>query len=212
MPRKSRKEKEKEDFLEELARELKKKPEEKFETESEEEEEALSAPREEEFDFRGIDFQTFQGQRLNQEDASPVLEAIANAGEIAGPRFVRVGLAGNSGGATVGRNGEDNGATYIPTNAQNGEPKYIESSEQIYKAPEVVDVMEVGRKGVNQFSMPEQGAFFQPSREANSEQQSFERISTRPERVDMQTMGRQNPVEAEKEKYQKYDLHKKSSY
>lgn len=206
MPKKSKTNKEKEEFFKELAEKLKEKSEKKEPRPDQE------APEEteDEFDLNNFNFQTFEPAstvNIGDTESSPVLEAIT--GEMPGPRFVRVGsVGGTSEAGTLGRNEDDNGATYIPTAEQNGEPKYIESSEQIYKTPEMVDMGEVGRRGVNEFDVPDQGAFFQRT-VGPSESQSVERVR-RPERVDLQTLGRQNPVEAEKEKYQKYDLYKKS--
>ncbi len=207
MPKKSKKEKEKEEFLRELAERIKS---EKSENPDESlEEEIESGVDEEARDFGNIDFQQFTRFQIGETEGSPVLESVAR--EMPGPRFVRVGLAAPEAGRNASGGSSENGTTYLPTNANVNEPTYLSSSEQIYKTPETLNFSDVGRKGVDDLNTQNQEVFFRSS-ETSHEQQGFERISLRPERLDVQNQGRQNPLDAEKEKYQKYDLNKKSSY
>lgn len=183
------------EILKELAEKLKSEKTENEESELEEEAETFSP-----------DFSDFVPRAEMFEGASPVLEEIANAEDVVGPKFVQVGLAGPSGAVSGGAsNGEP---TYIPSGGGN-EPTYVASTEQIYKAPEAIDMAEIGRGPAA--VVPTQEVFFQ-SAAPQIESQNQERINVQAERVDMQNIGRQNPIEAAKEEYKKYDVRKESSY
>jgi len=150
----------------------------------------------------------FKGINVD-EDSSPVLERIA--GQQAGPRFIPRGIRQTTGSASgTTSNGDE--TTYLTTSQSENGPTYVGSSEQIYKTPDNVIVEEAGRGPIKQFNVPGQEAFIRHAHAQNFESSGVERISARPERIDMQAVGRENPVEVEKEKYKKYDFSKKSSY
>jgi hypothetical protein len=144
-----------------------------------------------------IEFHQFMQLSNSPEGKAPVLERVAR--EAPRPIF--------GGGIRQGRvadakdeNSDD--FKYLSSNAEKNEPKYVESSTNIYLESERLNLNEVGRKSET-FSSANQETFFTQSSEAKSTSQNPEK-TWRIDRFEVEKAGRKNPLERDEMKYEKY--------
>ena len=146
-------------------------------------------------DFNNLDFSQFTPSIQNIESNSPVLESIES--RIYRPGFVQMGTGSGVSESSLGSgNGRD---TYIPSQGGDNGPKYIQSEGEVGTNVGRVDMQSLGR-GVGGFNIPQPGNFFISS-ESDFQSRNVEQIGMQPERVDLQNIGRKNPLEAQEKKY-----------
>lgn len=190
---------------------MKKELEEEFEEDEEENEEGaeeseleeeLEKPDEPTLDlnFNNLDFSQFT-PFVDADSSSPVLESIES--RIDRPGFVQTGFGASQSELGLGESGKD---TYIPSQGGDDGPKYLQpgGTETNIKR---VDVQSIGRD-IGGFNIPQPGNFFISS-ESDFQSTNVEQGGMQPGRVDMQKIGRQNPLER---KEVKYEEHKKYEF
>ena len=154
-----------------------------------------------ELDLGDMEFHSLMKLSQPSEGKTPVLERVAR--EAQRPIFVGGGIRQDQNVQTDSKdkNGDDS-FKYVPSNTEKTEPKYVESSTQIYREAEIVDINRVGRKQ-GPFSPANQEAFFTQSSEAKSDSHNQERLF-RVDRFEVEKAGRKNPFERDEVKYEKY--------
>ena len=182
----------------EIAAQLKKslvKPQEKLGSEKLKE---SMLEEESESNSNDLEFHQFMRQSAPQEERAPVLERIAGSA----PRPIFVGGIPQGTQANSKEESSDE-FKYVSSGSETNEPKYVESSTQIYKEPERLRFEEAGRKRTGPWSETGREALFTQSAEARVESPTQERIQ-RVDRFDFENVGRRNPLEREEQKYEKY--------
>ncbi len=152
---------------------------------------------EENIDLRALEFHQFM--RPDREAGAPVLERIAGNQT---PRPIFVGGI-PQGPIEEERNGDN--FKYVPGTANTNEPKYVESSAQIYMEPQHADSARIGRtKDVISQTTREISIQQAPElRQWGFESPASERTWAA-ERIDVERAGRRDPLEKEEVKYEKY--------
>jgi len=147
-------------------------------------------------DLKNLEFQQFM--QPSEEAGSPTLERIEG---MQGQQPVFFGRVPQSSPESFGRNDkEDDGFKYVSSSESAGEVKYIGSDSRISSSPERVDFGEVGRSSGAFVNVGEAG--FTPS-ETNVSSPTVER-TFRTDRFEMEKVGRKNPNEIDKDKYETY--------
>jgi hypothetical protein len=201
MAKKKTKNKNKDKILKEISEKLK-------EIQNEEAgEESEKSGLEEDIDLNTLSFSQFVPSLHLPEDAKiPVLERVASEQ----PRPVFVGTLPQASAEASGENSGKDDFKYVPPH-ENNEPKYTGSYAKISREPSPIDLMEVGRR-TEIIPQADQEAFFMHSESSSQiEPPSSERMWAA-ERSDFERAGRENPVEAEKEKYKTYKPRLPKSY
>jgi len=147
-------------------------------------------------DFNTLDFSQFTSSVGTIDSGSPILENIES--RIDTPGFVSMGTSSFQSGSTLDSSGGD---TYLTSQGQgSGDDgvKYIQSGGELKTNVERVDMQSLGRD-VPGLNIPQPGNFFISSE--SGVQPRNEHVGMQPERVDMQNIGRKNPLEREKVKY-----------
>lgn len=186
MPRKSKKEEEKEEILRKLAEDL------RASGETEEDSEPVNLSER--------DFSQFISQPLEIESGSPVLERVTGE-QVARPVFVGTIPADTR---AIDNSGDrEENFKYVPGADEPEGPKYVGPQETAGSFGERVDVMGLGRR---QEVIPNvnQEALFEGASESRRFQSSAIERAERPERFDVAQAGRRDPFEREDVKYQKY--------
>jgi len=166
--------------------------------ESEIEEIPLSKKPISDIDFNNLDFSQFTpsvGEISNS--TSPSLESIES--RIDTPGFVSMGNFSSQSGSNLESSGGD---TYLTSQGQGdggSEVKYIQSAGDIKTNLERVDMQTLGRD-VGGLNIPQPGNFFISSEPGG--QPRNEHVGMQPERLDIQNIGRKNPLEREELKYE----------
>ena len=197
MPKKQQTKKTEEDELSELMQESLKKSRERLRKESSEQgfvEEGEETPSDS--DLGALEFHQF----LNPVDSTgvPVLERIAGSG----PRPIFVGGIQRGASAEDENDGKD---LYVPGRGNNNEPKYAESSAQIYMESQSADITRIGKTRDTIAQANRETSFQQAPelRQFGSESVSPERTWSA-ERIDIERAGRADPFERPEAKYEKY--------
>ena len=149
-------------------------------------------------DFNNLDFSQFT-PFVDADSGSPVLESIES--RIDRPGFVQMGTgSGVSGSSLDSGSGRDD--TYLPDQSGGDGPKYIQSEGEVGTNVGRVDMQNLGR-GVGGFNIPQSGNFFITS-EQGFQSRNVEQVGMQPERIDLQNVGRKNPLEREEKKYEEH--------
>lgn len=187
---------------------MKKELDEEFEEDEEEnEEEAEESELEEELeksdepkldlDFNNLDFSQFT-PFVDADSSSPVLESIES--RIDRPGFVQIGTGSRvSESSSSSESGRDD--TYLLSQSGDDGPKYLQpgGTETNIKR---VDVQSIGRD-VGGFNIPQPGNFFISS-ESDFQSTNVEQVGMQPGRIDLQNIGRQNPLGVPEKKYEEH--------
>jgi len=181
----------KEEILREIADSLKKK---------EEQEEEKEPEKESEEDIEEIDFSEFTPRLKEISSRSPVLEKIAG-GQTVRPIFVG-GIPQQS--LTTNENRDGDNFKYVPGTESENESKYLGPQEEIIEFGERINILEVGRRQESLPHIDQETLVKRASETTNfNNSQSIERVK-RPQRFDVESAGRRNPMIRE-EKYEKYN-------
>jgi hypothetical protein len=136
--------------------------------------------------------------RVVSDKGSPSLESIES--RIDRPGFVQMGTGSGVSGSSLSPGGGGGDDTYIPGKAEDGGPKYISSGGEVKTNVRNVDMQSLGRN-VGNMPVVNQEDFFVSS-QPKFQSGNVEQVGMQPERVDLQNLGRKNPLEIEERKYE----------
>jgi len=209
MPKKKakseKKDTEKDNILEEIAAKLKEIQDKKLFDEGENDEES---GLEEDIDLNTLGFDQFI-QPMHLEDIrAPVLERIA--GSQARPIFV--GGISQTPQTIPGEEKKSDEFKYVPGQEGNDEPKYIESDSRISREPTHIDLRKAGREPTEIVPQADQEAFFRRSEPGSQIESPTPERAERVERIDTESVGREDPFKKEEIKYEKYKPKTPKSY
>ena len=204
MPKKkSKKEKKgikKSKILEKLAEELKKeKNKNSFEKKEKKKIEKLEA--ENNSDLNNFEFNQFVQPMHLEETKAPVLERIA--GFQPGPVFVS--QVSETSQAISGEEKKKSDETqYVPSQKENNDPKYVESSSKPFREPEKIDFAQIGRKQTEIVPQVDQETFFRSSEPDSQVESPMLEKTWEAKQIDTERAGREDPFKREEIKYEKY--------
>jgi len=199
-------------ILEEIADKLKEikdkelSDEEEFEKEKIEESEKSGLEEDIELNLRDLEFHQFI--QPSEETSTPVLERIAGSQ----PRPIFVGGIPQTSQTIPGEEKESDEFKYVSGRGGDNEPKYIEQDSRISREPERVDFARAGREPTEIFPKINQQAFFEQATEEKNLPSSNVERTWRAERFDIERAGRENPLQRQETKYEKYKPKTPKSY
>ncbi|HUW43637.1 MAG TPA: hypothetical protein VMV95_01590 [Bacillota bacterium] len=195
MPKKSKKD----EILEELAEKLKENKTKKSSEEKENEgDDSEKSELEENVDLNALELDQFIQPMHFENIKAPILERIA--GSQPGPIFV--GGISRAPQTISGEEEKSNEVKYVPGQEENNEPKYTESSSRISTEPERADFSKIGRETA-QLNQPQETFFMHPGFQSQTDS-SESRRQWKAEQVDITRAGRENPLDRQETKYEKY--------
>ena len=148
--------------------------------------------------FNNLDFSQFTPSVETISNGSPSLESIES--RIDTPGFVSLGNASSQSESNLSASV---GETYLTSQGQDsGESgvKYLQSGGETKTNIQRVDMQNIGRD-VGGFNVQQPGNLFISS-ESDFQSRNVEQVGMQPERIDMQNLGRKNPLEREEIKYE----------